>query len=98
MQIRAPHSLHYPITVLELLRRQGDSIERKAALFSYTYRSTVTEENRYGEEQKVEKTFPAEFQSESEGKLVAWRIRAGEVIEKAGYVSPYLLVFDRIDV
>ena len=86
MQIRAPHSLHYPITVSELLRRQGDKVESKVALFSYTYRSTVTEENKYGEEQKVEKTFPAEFQSETEGKLLAWSIRAGEVIEKAGYV------------
>jgi RNA polymerase II subunit A C-terminal domain phosphatase len=92
MQIRAPHSLHYPITVSALLRRPGDTVERFAALFSYTYRSTVTEENKYGEEQKVEKTFPAEFQSETEGKLVAWKIRAGEVIEKAEYVSSYRVV------
>ena len=89
MQIRAPHSLHYPITVSALLRREGDKVERKAPLFSYTYRSTVVEENKYGEEQKVEKTFPAEFQSETEGKLVEWKIRAGEVIEKAGYISPH---------
>jgi RNA polymerase II subunit A-like phosphatase len=84
MQIRAPPSLHYPITVSQLLKRQGDTIERFASLFSYTYQSEVTETNKYGEEAVVNKTFPAEFQSEAEGKLLRWSIKSGDVIDRAG--------------
>lgn len=84
MQIKSPPSLHYPITVSQLLKQPGDAVGRFAPLFSYTYRSEVTETNKYGDEAVVSKTFPAEFQSETEGKLVRWSIKSGDVIHRAG--------------
>jgi RNA polymerase II subunit A-like phosphatase len=84
MLIRSPPSLHYPITVSALLRRAEDTIERFTSLFSYTYQSQVTETDKYGEETVVKKTFPAEYQSEAEGKLLRWTIKPGDVIERAG--------------
>jgi len=84
MQIRAPPSLHYPITVSQLLKRQGDTVDRFETLFSYTYESQVTETNKYGESSKVKKTFLAEYQSETEGKLIKWNAKPGDVIDRAG--------------
>jgi len=84
MQIRAPPSLHYPITISQLLKRQGDTVDRFDPLFSYTYESQVTETNKYAEESTFKKTFPAEYQSETEGKLVKWNAKPGDVIDRAG--------------
>lgn len=86
MLLRSPKDLHYPITVTELLKQPNDDVERFAPLFSYFYTSTVTEGNRYGEEFQVEKSFPTRFESETDGKLQEWKIHAGTVIAKSGYV------------
>jgi RNA polymerase II subunit A-like phosphatase len=88
MLIRSTPSLHYPITVKKLLAAPDSSVDRFAPLFSYTYTSTVTEGNKYGEELQVEKTFPAEFQSEIDGALVSWKIKEGDVLQRSGYVHP----------
>lgn len=84
MLLRSPRNLHYPITVTELLKQPNDSVERCAPLFSYFYKSTVTEGNRYGDEFQVEKTFPTRFESETDGTLVEWKIAKGDVIAKSG--------------
>ena len=86
MLLLSPKDLHYPITVTELLKRPSDGIDKFAPLFSYYYKSTVTEWNRYGEEFEVEKSFPTRYESETDGTLREWRIRAGSVIARAGYV------------
>jgi RNA polymerase II subunit A-like phosphatase len=85
MLIRSTSSLHYPITVKKLLAAPASSVARFAPLFSYTYMSTVTEGNKYGEKHDVEIVYPAEFQSEIEGTLVAWKIQEGDVLQRAGY-------------
>jgi len=84
MHIRTPKSLHYPITVTELLKKPKDEVEKFQPLFAYVYKSTVTEGNEYGEEFTVEKKFPARFESETDGVLVAWKIAKGTVIQSAG--------------
>ena len=86
MLLRSPKDLHYPITVTELLKRPADAVERFAPLFSYFYTSTVTEGNRYGEEWQVQRNFPTRYESETDGTLREWKIAAGAVIARAGYV------------
>lgn len=86
MQLRLPASLHYPITVTELLKRPNDSIDRFAPLFSYFYKTTVIEGDDLGNEYQVEKTFPTRFESSVEGTLSQWRIQKGAVIFQAKYV------------
>ncbi len=80
MRLRLPRSLHYPITVTELLKQPGDDVEQLSPLFAYFYKTTVTEGDRFGESQEVEKTFPTRYESPVEGKLKAWRIQKGTVI------------------
>ena len=84
MLIRSTPSLHYPITVSKLLLEPGDTVERFATLFKYTYTSKVTEGNKYGDEVEVEKTFPAEFKSEIDGTIVSWQIKVNQVLDSTG--------------
>lgn len=84
MLIRTPASLHYPITVTELLKHPNDEVERFQPLFSYVYKTVVSEGNEYGEEQQVEKTFPARFESETDGVVLRWRIGKGDVLRGSG--------------
>lgn len=84
MHLRLPTSLHYPITVTELLKQPNDHVERFAPLFSYSYTTTVTEGDGLGNENQVEKSFPARFESSVEGVLKKWKIKAGAVINESG--------------
>ena len=83
MLLRLPTTLHYPITVTELLKRPNDNVERFAPLFSYTYKTVVTEGDGLGNESQVTKTFPTRFESNVEGILAQWKIEENAVIHKA---------------
>jgi RNA polymerase II subunit A C-terminal domain phosphatase len=82
--IIAPPSLHYPIRVTALLKQPADQVQRRAPLFAYTYTSPIVESNRYGEERSVRKTYPAEFESEAEGRVVRWHITVGDTVDRSG--------------
>ncbi|KAL8925173.1 MAG: hypothetical protein Q9208_003678 [Pyrenodesmia sp. 3 TL-2023] len=84
MQLQLPWGLHYPITITELLKQPDDKVERFAPLFSYSYKTTVTEGNKYGDEFQVEKTFPTKFESSFDGTLKRWSIDVGHVISQPG--------------
>ena len=86
MLLRLPPSLHYPITVTELLKRPNDNVERFAPLFSYSYKTTVTEGDGLGTDKEVLKTFPTRFESTVEGALTQWKIAKGAVISQPKYV------------
>ncbi|KAL8956985.1 MAG: hypothetical protein Q9193_005630 [Seirophora villosa] len=84
MQLQLPRGLHYPITITELLKQPDDKVERFAPLFSYSYKTTVTEGNKYGDEFQVEKIFPTKFESSVDGTLKSWSISVGNVITHPG--------------
>ena len=84
MHLRLPTSLHYPITVTELLKQPNDNVERFAPLFSYFYTTTVTEGDGLGNEIQVERSFHTRFEASVEGILKKWNIKEGAVITKAG--------------
>ena len=86
MRLKLPHSLHYPITVTELLKLPNDNVEKSAPLFLYFYKTTVTEIDRSGDEHRVERTFPTRFESSVTGTLKQWFLHEGTVIEKPRYV------------
>ncbi|OJD11984.1 hypothetical protein AJ78_07355 [Emergomyces pasteurianus Ep9510] len=81
MLLKLSTSLHYPITVTELLKHPGDTVQQGEAIFAYYYRTTVTEGDGLGNKHEVLKTFPTRFESSVDGELVAWKIREGVVIE-----------------
>ena len=75
---------HYPITVTKLLVQPEADIARFQPIFKYTYTSKVTEGNKYGDEEIVDRTFPADFKSEVDGKVVSWSIKEGDVLTRPG--------------
>ena len=98
MRLKLPSSLHYPITVTELLKRPSDNVKRSTPLFLYFYKTKVTEFDRSGEEHEVEKTFPSQFESSVDGTLREWFLAKGTVISRPGYVAyiPQLDVLDSL--
>lgn len=83
MRLKLPNSLHYPITITELLQRPDDQVDQGTPLFAYCYTTTVTEGDPFGEEQEVVKTFPSRYESPLEGVLKTWKIREGAIIHSA---------------
>lgn len=86
MHLRLPHSLKYPITITELLKRPDDDIQRFAPLFAYGYQTTVTEGDREGNEKQVERPFHTRYESNVEGTLKKWNIEKGTIITAPGLV------------
>ena len=84
MHLRLPRSLHYPVTVTELLKQEGDDVARFDQLFTYLYKTKVTEEDELGGEHEVERAYPASYESNVEGILRLWKIRPGTVIADPG--------------
>ena len=81
MRLYTPDSLLYPITVTKLLRQPGDDIEQNAALFTYEYKSTVTEyDDDVREDVERIKSFYADFESELEGSITSLDVHKGQVI------------------
>lgn len=85
MLLRLPTSLHYPITVTELLKKPTDNVERRAPLFSYVYETEVTEGDNLGNTWQTLKKYPTRFESSVEGVLIDWKIDEGAVISKPKY-------------
>lgn len=92
MLLRLPQSLHYPITVTELLKQPNDNVERFAPLFSYFCKTTVTEGDNLGNEYQVEKPLSTRFESSVTGVLKRWMIERGTVIMNSGYLQCLTLI------
>lgn len=80
MLLRLPHSLHYPISITSILKSRDDAVSRNEPLFTYTYQTTVTEGNEFGEKRDVKRTFPSRFESSIDGTIAKWLVRQGQVI------------------
>ncbi|KAK3047469.1 CTD phosphatase Fcp1 [Extremus antarcticus] len=82
MRLNTPESLLYPITVTKLLHQPGDDIEQNAPLFTYEYKSTVTEWDPDSREDVERiKSFYADFESELEGNITSYNVRKGQVLQ-----------------
>ena len=84
MKITSPPSLHYPVTVFELLKKPNADVKRSERLFTYSYKSIVTEKDREGFEHKVTRTFTTHFHASTEGTVSRWHIKAGTVLTRPG--------------
>ncbi|KAK8227310.1 hypothetical protein HDK90DRAFT_541140 [Phyllosticta capitalensis] len=84
MLFTSPKNLHYPVTVTKLLHKQDDKVKRFAKLFSYTYTTSVTEVDEFGQDYEVKKKFPAEYEAEKDGAIKRLYVKEGDVIARAG--------------
>lgn len=84
MLFTSPKNLHYPVTVTKLLQKQDDKVKRFAKLFSYTYTTSVTEVDEFGQDYEVKKKFPAEYEAEKDGAIKRLYVKEGDVIARDG--------------
>lgn len=84
MKITSPPSLHYPVTVFELLKKPNADVKRSERLFTYSYKSMVMETDRKGFEHSVSRTFTTHFHASTEGTVSRWHIKAGTVLTRPG--------------
>lgn len=84
MKIGAPSGLHYPITITELARAQGDDVARSQPLFHYSFESLREETNRWGETKDVPQRFFATFEAPVDGCIDAWHIQKDQVVARPG--------------
>ncbi|KAF2720943.1 hypothetical protein K431DRAFT_285210 [Polychaeton citri CBS 116435] len=91
MRVYIPDSLAYPITVTKVLCFVGDSIEQNDRLFSYEYKSWVTEGKagtlEDNEGTKVQRSFYSDFECEFEGTIQELFIKPGQVISRAMHIA-----------
>lgn len=74
--------LKYPITITKLLKKPGDTIAKEEPIFQYTFTWEREVGDPFGEQWKEKQVTPADWDSPVDGKLLAWTIREGNVIER----------------
>ena len=80
MLLQSTSEIHYPIVIRQLSKRVNDTVQRKDALFEYSYRTTVNEGDGFGNEVRVEKDLFGKYESAIEGTLRDWRVSNGTTI------------------
>ncbi|KAF1361901.1 hypothetical protein EJ07DRAFT_164372 [Lizonia empirigonia] len=65
-------------------RRPDDDVQRSERLFTYTYESSVTETDKWGEDKTFKKKFTTHFDASTEGKISRWYIKPGTVVARSG--------------
>jgi RNA polymerase II subunit A-like phosphatase len=84
MKIGAPTGLHYPITITDITRAQGDDVARSQPLFHYSFESLREETNKWGETKDVLHKFYASFEAPVDGTIEAWHIGKDQVVSRPG--------------
>ena len=84
MKVLAPHGLHYPITITEIVKSDGEDVARSTPLFHYQYESYRPERDRYGEDKQTLQKFYATFDAPVDGIIERWHVRTFDVISKPG--------------
>ena len=84
MLLKLPPSLHYPITVKNLLKQLNEDVERFGGLLSYSYTTTVEVVDRDGNVENVQESMYARFESSVEGTVRKWFVKKGDVIKQPG--------------
>lgn len=76
--------MKYPWTVTEILKDKPDEVEKGTALFSYSVKQLAPEYDANGEESMVERILLLRFESATDGNVVHWKVRKGDVIDRPG--------------
>lgn len=86
VRIPAPPTLHYPITITDILKKVGDDVKQSEPIFDYFYEAFVTEGqsefDRAG--RQVKRKFFSKFESPYEGTVEQWHISKDDVLHKSG--------------
>lgn len=74
--------LKYPITINKLLKNTGEAIKKQEPILQYKFTWMQKVGDPFGEEWEEEQTTIADWDSPTDGSIMAWKIQEGTVIEK----------------
>lgn len=84
MLLESPKDARYPWIVTDILKNKADDVEKGTALFWYSVEQLAPEFDADGVQTLVKKNLLLEFKSATDGKILRWKIRKGDIVAYAG--------------
>ncbi len=81
-QLNLGRMLKYPITITKLLKKPGETFQKKDPIFQYTFTWKQTVGDPFGEQWEETQVTPADWDSPADGTLLKWKIHEGMIIDK----------------
>ncbi|RYP04873.1 hypothetical protein DL764_004196 [Monosporascus ibericus] len=81
--LRLGARLHYPITISKIIKNPGDLVKKQEGILQYTFKfERRIGDPELGNERISIETGVADFDCPTEGKLVKWLVKVGDVIQR----------------
>ncbi|EPS39141.1 hypothetical protein H072_7051 [Dactylellina haptotyla CBS 200.50] len=74
MLLKFPPSTRFPVTITQVHFPQGAQVTKLQAIFTYSYKSLITEDNEDGEEVQKITDIISRFETPVGGKIVEWML------------------------
>ncbi|KAF3942124.1 hypothetical protein ABW19_dt0205962 [Dactylella cylindrospora] len=80
MLLQFPPSTRFPVTITQIHFLQNAEVEKLQAIFTYSYKSLVTEDNDDGEEVQRVTDILSKYETPIGGRIVKWMVGKGSVV------------------
>ncbi|KAF3911654.1 hypothetical protein AA313_de0202315 [Arthrobotrys entomopaga] len=80
MLLTFPPSTRFPVTITQIHFAQHAEVKKLQAIFTYSYKSLITEDNEDGEEVQQVTDIISKFETPVGGKIVKWMVGKGSVV------------------
>ncbi|KAF3906383.1 hypothetical protein ABW20_dc0104578 [Dactylellina cionopaga] len=81
MLLTFPPSTKFPVTITQIHFAQNAEVKKLQAIFTYSYKLTITEDNDDGEEIQRKTNVVSKFETPVGGKIVKWLVGKGSIID-----------------
>ncbi|KAF3907066.1 hypothetical protein ABW21_db0200638 [Orbilia brochopaga] len=80
MLLQLPPSTRFPVTITQIHFSQNAEVKKLQAIFTFSYKSLITEDNEDGEEIQRLTDIISKFETPVGGKIIRWMVGKGSVI------------------
>ncbi|KAK6544181.1 RNA polymerase II [Orbilia ellipsospora] len=80
MLLTFPPSTRFPVTITQIHFAQHAEVKKLQAIFTYSYKSLITEDNEDGEEVQRVTDIISKFETPVGGKIVKWMVGKGSTV------------------
>ncbi|KAK6349969.1 RNA polymerase II [Orbilia brochopaga] len=80
MLLQLPPSTRFPVTITQIHFAQNAEVKKLQAIFTFSYKSLITEDNEDGEEVRRLTDIISKFETPVGGKILRWMVGKGSVV------------------
>ncbi|KAJ6261809.1 hypothetical protein Dda_2608 [Drechslerella dactyloides] len=80
MLLQLPPSTRFPVTITQIHFSQNAEVKKLQAIFTFSYKSLITEDNDDGEEIQRLTDIISKFETPVGGKIIRWMVGKGSVV------------------